>query len=396
MKAVVMPALGVAMAEGVLLRWLKSSGDAVAKGEPIMEIETDKATTDVESPAAGVVGLLLFEPGALVPVGVTMTHVLEADDLPGSPVENHDGAKLAAPIQAPSAPATVEREASSEGETGDSPGRAGASGPGERAPNLLSPRERRLVRERQQVFADSQRDEPAGHEAPVVAAAQSGSAPTVAGRGAIGRNRELIAAKVSESWRTIPHFSVTREADAAAMMALRESWGERSDRPSFTDLMLRALALALRDRGEPGMIDVGLAVATPRGVAIPVIRGVLALDLGGLRREREAAVSRARDSRLWPADLSEPPRCTLSNLGPQGIDSFTGIIAVGQTSLLSVGRILPSPHVTNGKVVARDSFVATLNVDHRVMDGDDAAALLMAFVSAVEDAGRLEREIALT
>ena len=164
MKAVVMPALGVAMAEGVLLRWLKSSGDAVAKGEPIMEIETDKATTDVESPAAGVVGLLLFEPGALVPVGVTMTHVLEADDLPGSPVENHDGAKLAAPIQAPSAPATVEREASSEGETGDSPGRAGASGPGERAPNLLSPRERRLVRERQQLCADGQLDEPAGYE----------------------------------------------------------------------------------------------------------------------------------------------------------------------------------------------------------------------------------------
>jgi pyruvate dehydrogenase E2 component (dihydrolipoamide acetyltransferase) len=395
-KAVVMPALGVAMTEGLLLRWLKSSGDAVAKGEPIMEIETDKATIEVESPVAGVVGSLLVEPGAVVPVGVTMAHVLEVGDVADAPAEHADSATLAAPIQAPSAPALAERKARAASETEASPGMPGDSAPGTRAPNLLSPRERRLAREREQASAESPRDEHAGTGLPIVVAApSSGPALTAAGGGAIGKHRELIAAKVSESWRTIPHFAVTREVDAAAMIALRERWGDGTDRPSFTDLMLWALALALRDRGEPGMVDVGLAVATPGGVAIPVIRGVLALDLRGLRREREAAVSRARNGRLQPADLSEPPRCTLSNLGPQGIDSFTGVVAVGQTSLLSVGRILSRPSVADGRVVIRDSFVATLNVDHRILDGDDAACLLMAFVAAVEDAERLERKVVL-
>jgi pyruvate dehydrogenase E2 component (dihydrolipoamide acetyltransferase) len=396
-KAVLMPALGVAMVEGILVRWMKSSGDSVAKGEPIMEIETDKTTIEIESPATGVVGSLLFEPGALIPVGVTMAHVLEADDVADAPAEHPDSAKLAAPIQTPPAPERVERQAPAEGQTEAAPGTGGTAAPGStRAPNLLSPRERRLAREREQAAAESRREEPASAGLPAVAVdPASGPAPTVGGAGATGRHRELIAAKVSESWRTIPHFAVTRETDAAAMIAVRGRWGDGSGRPSFTDLMLRALALALRDRGEPGAVDVGLAVATPNGVAIPVIRGVLALDPGALRREREAAVGRAREGRLLPADLTGPPRCTLSNLGPQGIDSFTGVVAVGQTSLLSVGRIMARPSVTDGRLAVRDSFVATLNVDHRVLDGDDAAGLLMAFVAAVEDAERLERETVL-
>jgi pyruvate dehydrogenase E2 component (dihydrolipoamide acetyltransferase) len=106
-------------------------------------------------------------------------------------------------------------------------------------------------------------------------------------------------------------------------------------------------------------------------------------------------VARARNSRLRPDDLSEPPRSTLSNLGPQGIDSFTGVVALGQTSLLTVGRVLPRPFVTDGIVSVRNSFFATLNVDHRFLDGDDAARLLTAFVAAVEDAGRLEKEVVL-
>ncbi len=200
---------------------------------------------------------------------------------------------------------------------------------------------------------------------------------------------------MSESWRTIPHFAVTREVDATALHLVRRRWGEESDRPSLTDLMLRALALALRAGGVPGTIDVGLAVATPHGVAIPVIRGVLALDLAGLRRERAAAVERARNGRLLASDLTDPPRSTLSNLGPQGIDSFTGVIAAGQMSLLTVGRVVPRPCVIDGVVSVRDSFFATLNVDHRYLDGDDAARLLIAFAAAAEDAELLEREVVL-
>jgi len=398
-KAIVMPALGVAMSEGLLLQWLKSTGDAVVEGEPIMEIETDKSTVEVESPTDGVVGPLLFEPGAIVPVGVEMTHILEAgDDRPGPAdllgAEASSKSMEAGPGPAPEAPAPETPAASAVGAALE-PGAAGSGVvPGLRAPNRLSPRERRLARERELVQRAGPQD--AANDPGPAAVAGDVPAPRVTtGGGASGKHRDLIATKVSESWRTIPHFAVTREVDATAMQGLRQRWAGGSDRPSLTDLMLRALALALHGGGEPGSIDVGLAVATPHGVAIPVIRGVLARDLGGLRREREAAVARARDGRLLPSDLTEPPRATLSNLGPQGVDSFTGVIALGQVSLLTLGRVMPRPCVTDGVVSVRDSFFATLNVDHRYLDGDDAARLLIAFAAAAEDAELLEKEVVL-
>jgi pyruvate dehydrogenase E2 component (dihydrolipoamide acetyltransferase) len=370
------------MSEGVLLRWLKAAGETVSAGEPIMEIETDKSTMDVESPAAGVVGALLFEPGAIVPVGVEMTHILEAGDLAGAgSAETPVGAS---PVAEPAAPSGTAAAAL--------PSVAGAGdGSDVRGPNRLSPRERRLAREREEAAAGAGA-QPA--QAPMPSPTTAAATP--AGSAAAGRHRELIAAKVSESWRSIPHFAVTREVAAAAMAQVRARRSEAADRPSVTDLMLKALALALHDRGEPGPIDVGLAVATPHGVAIPVIRGVLALDLATLRGEREAAVARAREGRLRPADLTDPPRSTLSNLGTLGIDSFTGVIALGQMSLLTVGRILPRPWIADGVVSIRDTFIATLNVDHRYLDGEDAARLLLAFVSASEDADRLESEVVPT
>jgi pyruvate dehydrogenase E2 component (dihydrolipoamide acetyltransferase) len=388
-KAVVMPALGVAMSEGLLLQWLKAAGETVAAGEPIMEIETDKTTMDVESPVAGVVGPHLFEAGAVVPVGVAMVEIIEEGDASGSAVSEAVAIPPTSPGDAPGAPQSPAGLAA----PADAPERGEVElTPGQRMPNRLSPRERRMAREREQQLAAGAADA-LDHALPAAPADTAPAERSPMTGAATGRHRELIAAKVSESWRTIPHFAVSREVDAAAMQTVRTRWGNASTRPSFTDLMLRALALALRAGGEPGAIDVGLAVATPNGVAIPVVRGVLALDLGGLRNEREAAVSRARGGRLRPSDLTEPPRSTLSNLGTEGIDSFTGVIALGQMSLLTVGRILPRPWATGGGLFVRDSFFATLNVDHRQIDGADAARLLVAFVAAVEDAAQLESEV---
>ena len=382
MKAVVMPALGVAMSEGTLLAWLKSAGEIVAAGDSIMEIETDKSTVEVESPATGVVGKLLFEPGAIVPVGVAMTHILEDGEV----------AEVGPAASMPSAAAAADSAPVSVAEAGSRAGGSAPAGSAElRGPNRMSPRERRLARERAEAVDGGDAAGAAGTTAAEPTTA--GAAP--AGSAAAGKHRELIASKVSESWRTIPHFAVVRDVDAAAMAAVRAGWNGLGDRPSVTDLMLKALALALHDRGEPGPIDVGLAVATPHGVAIPVIRGVLNLDLAALRSERQAAVMRAREGRLRPADLTDPPRSTLSNLGTLGIDSFTGVIALGQMSLLTVGRILPRPWVTGRSVSIRDSFIATLNVDHRFLDGEDAAGLLLGFVSAAEDADRLKLEVLL-
>ncbi len=382
MKAVVMPALGVAMSEGLLLSWLKVPGDVVAEGDAIAEIETDKSTVDVTSPAAGTIGELLVEPGAVVPVGTALTHILEPGDEAGADAPGAGGA--------PSAAAGSDAGAAP-GPSGPTPSSAApvAGGPGARMPNRLSPRERRMAREAAERGAGPATGVPATPGA--VGGPAAGPAPAVVP----GKHRDLIAAKVSESWRTIPHFAVTREVDAEAMVGVREGWSGPGERPSFTDLMVRALAIALREAGEAAPVDVGLAVATPQGVAIPVIRGVLALDLAGIRQAREAAVARARAGRLTPDDLANPPRSTLSNLGAQGIDSFTGVIALGQGSLLTVGRVAARPYVAGRGIAVRDSFIATLNVDHRTFDGDDAARLLLSFVSAVEDAVRLEKEVVL-
>ena len=196
---------------------------------------------------------------------------------------------------------------------------------------------------------------------------------------------------MSESWRQIPHFAVTREVDAEAMLAelaaLRSAGVE--PKPTVTDLLLRALAVAVREAGSGSQGDVGLAVATEHGVMIPVVRGVFGLDAAGLAGARAAAIARARAGKLSSADLGSPPPTTLSNLGAMGVDHFTGVIALGQTSLLTVGRAIPRVTADADHALrVRTTFHATFNADHRTIDGMGAARLLVAFTDAVEGMGR--------
>jgi pyruvate/2-oxoglutarate dehydrogenase complex dihydrolipoamide acyltransferase (E2) component len=349
MAAVVIPSVGIAMEEALIVKWLKEPGDTVAVDEPVAEIETDKATMDILSPEAGVLGPHLFEPGALVPVGATIVEVDVA------------GAAAAPEAEAPAVEAAP--AAAAEPEL-DAPAVAPAAG--ERAPHAISPRARRLARERD---------------------GQAAGTPPPAGADE-GRFRELIAAKVAESWREIPHFTVSREIDAEPMQALLVAVRAAGydPKPTFTDLRLRALALALRETGATGAVDVGVAVATPRGVVIPVVRDVLALDAAGLARSRSAAVERARAGKLGSDDLTASPATTLSNLGSFGVDRFTGIVALGQTSLVTVGRSLPRVVADeSGAIRVRTMFDATVNADHRTVDGAEAARLLVAFATAAEE-----------
>jgi pyruvate dehydrogenase E2 component (dihydrolipoamide acetyltransferase) len=334
MADIVIPSLGIAMEEALLVRWLKQPGDEVMADEGVAEIETDKATVEVKSPTAGTLGAPLVELGAAIPVGTVIAHVVlkgEQDATEPDPVRVIDGSP--SPLETIAA-STVETE-------------------GARRPHTLSPRARRLTQGR---------DPGDGHQTE--------------------RFRELIAAKVTEAWREIPHFAVTREVVAESMLAaldvLRARFAQSS--PTLTDLLLRALALALREAEHQHVVDVGLAVATDHGVVIPVVRDVLALDVGGLVRARNEAVARARTGRLSAEDLAATPHSTLSNLGRYGVDQFTGIIAVGQTSLLTVGRAAPRVVAESSQTLAiRTTLFATLNADHRAMDGAQAAQLLGAF-----------------
>ena len=365
MKDVTMPALGMAMTEGLLIGWLKQPGDHVAAGEAVAEIETDKSAMELESPADGTLGPHLFPAGAIVPIGTTLSQVVESDDV--QPTSN---VALAAEPE-PATAAGTEEAVPAE------------SAPASRERHQLSPRARRLAREAvRQAAAPAQAAWATMNRADVPDAA----VPPMVGA---GRHRALIAAKVSESWHAIPHFAVTREIRADALLALQASARIFVPTVTLTDLLLRALARAFARTTGNSSVNLGLAVATPQGVAIPILSDVLGRTLTGLAEARSAAVERAIVGRLLPGDIETPADSTLSNLGAYDIDSFTGVIYPGQTSLLTIGRARPRIVVEDGAPVVRTTFFATLNVDHRTYDGADAARLLAAFADAVQDSQSL-------
>ncbi|HET6171186.1 MAG TPA: dihydrolipoamide acetyltransferase family protein [Gaiellales bacterium] len=377
MNDVVMPEIGVSMDEGVLSRWLKQPGEPVAEGEPIAEIETDKAAVELESPSDGVLGRHHVEEGATALVGALLVRVLAPGEIEGDAA----APPAAAPAPAPSAAAPAPAVAPSPGGDAASLGASPAGG----RPHRLTPRARRLAREHGIPYGAVGGSGRAGDVLALVAAGGPGLGAAASGNGAPagGSFRELIARKVTEAWQTIPHFAVTREIDAEELLAFA-SWSKREGLPvTVTDLLLVALARAVATADVPSPA-LGLAVATDRGVLIPVIRDVAGLGLAGLAAERAQAIERARSGRLSAADLGAPPASTLSNLGAFGVDQFTGVIAAGQPTLLTVGRIRDRVVVRGRALEARPTLFATLNVDHRALDGSDAAKLLDRFATAVE------------
>jgi pyruvate dehydrogenase E2 component (dihydrolipoamide acetyltransferase) len=379
---VVMPEIGVSMDEGTLARWLKQPGDAVAAGESIAEIETDKAAVELESPADGVLGRHLVAEGATALVGEALVRIL-------APGESEDADAVAAPLT----------NAQAEHETMVGPSAGPASPPSSPAPaaagggrpHRLTPRARRIAREHGIPYEDIGGAGRADDVLARIAAAATQPPRATAGAAApSGGFRDLIARKVSEAWATIPHFAVTREIDCEELLALA-AWCKRENMGvTVTDLLLAALARAVATPAQPDPA-LGLAVATDGGVLIPVIRDVATLGLGRLAAERARAVERARSGRLEAADLNATPVSTLSNLGAFGVDQFTGVIATGQTTLLTVGRIRDRVVVRGRALEARATMFATLNVDHRALDGSDAAKLLDRFAAAAERPDTWER-----
>ncbi|HEX3713333.1 MAG TPA: 2-oxo acid dehydrogenase subunit E2, partial [Trebonia sp.] len=239
-----------------------------------------------------------------------------------------------------------------------------------RAPHALSPRKRMAARLAAEAAAA------AGTGADEPARAEGGAAGLV-NAGLTGR-RGAVAQAVTESWLTIPHFSVQREIDASDADACLAAMRARAPEASYTDLLLRALALAVGSVLQAGG-DLGLAVATPDGVMMPVVPEVPALDVPGLVAARQAAVRRGREGRLAERDLASGAVAAVSNLGARGVDAFTGIVPAGRRLLLTTGRIAGRPVAIDGRLAVRATLIATLNVDHRYLDGDRAADVLDAF-----------------
>lgn len=402
---VTIPALGMAMTGAVLTRWYKEPGETVAAGEAIAEIETDKSAVDLESPADGVLGPHLVAEGDEVPIGAAVTRVLDdaAEPGPGEaapvPREETPAPYNPDPFPVPADTVRVAVPAAAAGAV-DGVSAAGTTFPHARAPHKLSPRKRMLARLAAEAAAQEKTQETertATAPAPLAVPADGGltgrteaalaPATLPAGGGLTGR-RGAVAQAVAESWRTIPHFAVQREIDASDADACLAAMRAVAPEATYTDLLLRAFALAVgavawlaAGGGRPGGAsgDVVLAVATPEGVMMPVVPDVPALAVPALVAARQAAVRRGRDGRLTARDLASGAVGAVSNLGARGVDAFTGIVPTGRRLLLTTGRIAGRPVAVDGRLAVRTTLIATLNVDHRYFDGDRAADVLDAF-----------------
>jgi pyruvate dehydrogenase E2 component (dihydrolipoamide acetyltransferase) len=386
MEEIFIPASGMAGEDVLVTEWLKEPGDEVAVGEPVVVVETDKATVELSGTTAGRLSRHLIEAGARVPGGTTVAFLLaNGESEPGAA-----GAALAGSAPPAAAAASLAPSASiaAQGELDDQ--RQPASLASERLPggrHTMSPRQRRVLAEAARAGGrngdgrDSDgRDSAAGDRVLVGASAQTPSSTTSGQPAFAGErtgNRAATASLVTESWRNVPHFSVGRDVRVDGLLEAVSVARRDGVSVTVTDFLSLALARALAAQGEPA--DVGLAVATDWGVLIPVLRSLAGRSLSDVAIVRQAAVGRARLRRLDSADAA-PVFATLSNLGPAGVTWFTGVIPLNQVALLTVGEVSLRPAVEGRGLVVAPMLTAVVTADHRRYDGVDSARLLSAFI----------------
>jgi pyruvate dehydrogenase E2 component (dihydrolipoamide acetyltransferase) len=381
---ITVPRLGWSMEEGTFTGWLKQNGDPVSAGEPLFAMESEKVTLDVESLDSGILYVPLGAPvpGTIVVVGQRLGFLLA----PGEPAPEMLTAGQ------PTAGSLLESTVSTPGpsDLAKTPTRDG------RAP--LTPRARRVAAE---LGVDTTLLRGSGRggrirEADVRAApslvAQAGAIP-------ITTRRRSIARHMMESRQNTAPVTLTSRADATALVTLRTQWKLEPGPgpvPSYTDILAKLVAMvleshpALGGRWEadhivlPEKAHIGIAVDTPEGLLVPVLRDVAASSLADLARRSRELIEAARARRLRADDLAGGA-FSITNLGGFGIDTFTSIINFPETAVLGVGAIRKETVVLeNGEIGAREQMTLSLTFDHRVVDGAPAARFLQALVQLIE------------
>ena len=392
---VILPRLGQGMESGTIVRWLKSEGEPVQKGEPLFELDTDKVTQEVEAEAAGVLLKIAVAEGE-VPVGQTVAFIgAEGEDVPSvaaSAPAPKEEAKPADPEPVQEAP-QQEAAATTNGRLKASPlARRLAR---ERGVDLSSVRgtgpEGRIVAE------DVERAEAGGPPPPGVAPAAVPAGETE--RIPLSNVRKTIARRLTEAWQ-IPVFQLQTSADMTRANALVAKLRERDPdvRITVTDVLTKVCARALMRHREVNAeftedaiflhpsANVGLAVAAPQGLVVPVIRSAERLSLSEIPRIRADLVGRARENKLRAEDI-EGGTFTISNLGMYAVESFTAVLNPPQAAIVAVGateeRVVP----VDGGTAVRPMLTLTATFDHRAVDGAPAAAFLHTLKESLEDPG---------
>ncbi len=393
--SVVMPALEMAQETGKLLAWRKQEGDHVTRGEPLLEIETDKAVVEVEAPADGILAGIRAAAGAEIPVGQTIAWIVAPGEEP--PLDTASPAPAArggSHLQAESSPL------------------AGPSGASPHAPPSgikISPKARRLAKELGvdlstirgsgsggEILAS---DVQAATSAPATPEKQTGriEIPTTLGR--------ILAERTTQSWTTVPHFFVTRDIEASALNEYRErilAGVENSEhvRITQTDLLVALTARVLLKHprlnaswSAAGIrlhdhVNMGIAIAVNDGVVAAVILNAQAASLAEISRLRLEVAERARAGKLRPTDIASAT-FTISNLGMYHVDQFSAIITPPQAAILAVGSIVDRVVAVNGQPAIRPMMTLTLSCDHRVADGARAAMFLNDLAQTIQEPGKL-------
>jgi len=390
--SVVMPALEMAQETGKLISWLKKEGESVAKGDPLLEVETDKAVMEIESPGDGILVGIKIQAGTEVPVGRTIAWIVRPGEVPpADEVADTSGRKPTAAMPSVSSPAPSA-----------TPAETPTQSP---RPLRISPKARRLASDRGVNLADV-RGSGAGGEilaSDIVAAAESlAGAPSATVNGGTRISR-LMAERTTQSWTTVPHFFAVREVDAGALNEVRQKLvpdieKSRGVKLTHSDLLVMIVARVLQkhprmngswtDQGirTNAEINIGLAMAVDDGVVAPVMQNADKATLGEIALQWRDLAERARGGKLRPADIAGGT-FTISNLGMFGVDAFTAIIIPPQAAILAVGaianRVVPVGVGPDARPGVRPMMTLTLSSDHRVVDGARAAEFLRDLVEAI-------------
>ena len=403
---VILPRLGQGMESGTIVKWLKAEGEQVEKGEPLFELDTDKVTQEVEAETSGVL-LRIAVGGGEVPVGRTVAFIgAEGEEAPSVP-------DASSPEPGSSYQSVVESESAAESRVPATSLSSAANGR-----IKASPLARRIARERgvdlrslrgtgpdgRIVAEDVERAEPdeSGGSYQTVPESQPAAESRLPATGLsipVTNVRRTIARRLTQAWE-VPVFQLQASADMTRVNALVARLRERDPevRVTVTDLLTKVCAAALMRHREVNAewteeaivlhpsANVGIAVAAPQGLVVPVIRGAERLSLAEIAAVRTDLVGRARDNKLRTEDL-EGGTFTISNLGMFAVESFTAVLNPPQAAIVACGATEDRAVASGGEVVVRPMVTLTATFDHRAVDGAPAAGFLQTVKEGLEDPG---------
>ena len=408
------PVLGESVVEATIAKWMKGAGEAVTADEPIVELETDKVTLEVPSPVNGVLADIIANEGDTVGVDALLALVEEGATATAKPAEK-PAATSPAPETAP--------------ETAPAPTAAPAPAPtASAAASVLSPAVRKMVEENnlnlaaiagtgkdgRLTKADVQKAIAGGQAKMTAAAPAAGTAPVKAGprasdareeRVPMSRLRRMIAGRLKEAQNTAAMLTTFNEVDMSAVMALRAEYKDDFEkqhgaRLGFMGFFVRAVIRGLQEfpavnaeiHGDDiiykNFYNIGVAVGTPQGLVVPVVRDAQDLSLADIEKSVTDYGLRARDGKLTPADMAGGS-FTISNGGVYGSLMSTPILNPPQSGILGMHKIQKRPIAIGDKVEIRPMMYLALSYDHRIIDGREAVSFLVRVKDSIEDPRRL-------